>query len=42
MFQYQDRLPAGKEILTISNRWKNTQQWVLCPQEQVYAVVITK
>ena len=37
---FQERLPAGKAISTFSKRWKITQQWVLHPQAQEYAVVI--
>jgi hypothetical protein len=36
----QERLPAGKAISTFSKRCKKTQQWVLRPQAQEYAVVI--
>jgi len=40
IFQFQDHLPAGKPISTFSKRCKKTQQWVVCPQAQEYAVVI--
>jgi len=40
ILQFQEPLPAGKAILTFSKRCKMTQQWVLCPQAQEYAVVI--
>jgi len=40
ILQFQERLPAGKSILTFSKRCKQTQQWVLHPQPHEYAVVI--
>jgi hypothetical protein len=40
ILQLQERLPAGKAISIFSKRCKITQQWVLCPQAQEYAVVI--
>ena len=40
ILQFQKRLSAGKAILTFLKRCKNTQQWVLRPQVQEYAVVI--
>jgi len=40
ILQFQERLPAGKAISTFSKRCENTQQWVLRPQAQEYAVVI--
>jgi len=40
ILQFQNRLPARKAISTFSKRCKNTQQWVLHPQAQEYAVVI--
>jgi len=40
ILQFQERLPAGKAISTFSKRCKKTQQWVLRPQAQEYAVVI--
>jgi len=36
----QEHLPAGKALSTISKRCQTTQQWVLRPQAQEYAVVI--
>ena len=38
--QFQDHLPAGKAISTVSERCKIPQQCVLRPQAQEYAVVI--
>jgi hypothetical protein len=38
--QFQHCLPAGKALSTFSKRCKITQQWVLHPQAQEYAVVI--
>jgi hypothetical protein len=38
--QFQDHLLAGKSISTFSRRCKKTQQWILPPQPQEYAVVI--
>jgi len=40
ILQFQERLPVGKTISAFSNRWKNTQQWILHSQPQEYAVVI--
>jgi hypothetical protein len=40
ILQFQVRLPAGKVIWTFSKKCKKTQQWVLHPQAQEYAVVI--
>jgi len=40
ILQFQECLPAGKAISTFSNRCKKTQQWVLHPEAQEYAVVI--
>jgi len=40
ILQFLERLPVGKALSTISKRCKITQQWVLCPQAQKYAVVI--
>jgi hypothetical protein len=40
IFQLQERLLAGQAILTLSNRCKKTQQWILHLQVQEYAVVI--
>jgi hypothetical protein len=40
ILQFQERLAAGNSILTFSKRCKQTQQWVLRPQPQEYAVVI--
>jgi len=40
ILQFQDRLPAGKTILTFSKRCKRSQRWILRPQVQEYAVVI--
>jgi hypothetical protein len=40
ILQFQERLPAGKAISTFSKRCKKTQQWILRPQVQEYAVVI--
>jgi len=42
ILQCQERLPAGKSISTFSKSGKNTQQWILRPQPQEYAVVIPK
>jgi hypothetical protein len=38
--QFQERLPTGKAISTFSKWCKKTQQWILRPQVQKYAVVI--
>ena len=40
VLQFQERLPAGKAILTLSKRYKMTQEWALRPQAQEYTVVI--
>jgi len=40
ILQLQERLPAGKSISTFSKKWNKTQQWILRPQNQEYAVVI--
>jgi len=40
ILQFQERLPAGTPFSTLSKRCQITQQWVLCPQAQEYAVVI--
>jgi len=40
IFQFQVHLPAGKVISTFSRKCNKTQQWVICPQAQDYAVVI--
>jgi len=40
ILQFQERLPAGKGISNFSMRCKKTQQWVLRPQVQEYAVFI--
>jgi len=40
IFQFQEHLPTGKSISTFSKRCKKTQQWILRPQHQEYAVVI--
>jgi hypothetical protein len=40
ILQFQERLPAGKALSTFSKRCQTTQQWVLRPQAQEYAVVI--
>jgi len=34
ILQCQERLPAGNAVWTFSTRWKETQQWVLRPQDQ--------
>jgi len=39
--QYQNHLPAGKRLSTISKRLKNTQPWVLCLQAYKYAEAIS-
>jgi len=41
ILQFQEHLPAGKSISTFSKRCKQTQQWVLHPQPQDYAVVMS-
>jgi len=40
ILQFQECLPAGKTILTFSKWCKKSQQWILHPQVQEYAVVI--
>jgi len=40
ILQFQERLPAEKTIPTFSLRCKKTEQWILYPQAQEYAVVI--
>jgi len=40
ILHFQEGLPAGKSKSTFSKRCKKTQQWILCPQPQEYAVVI--
>jgi len=40
ILQFQEYLPAGQTICTFSLRCKKTQQWILLPQPQEYAVVI--
>jgi len=40
ILQFQQHLPAGKALSTSSKRCQTTQQWVLRPQAQEYAVVI--
>jgi len=40
ILQFQERLPARKALSTFSKRCQMTQQWVLRPQAQEYAVVI--
>jgi len=40
ILQFQEHLPAGKALSTFSKRCQMTQQWVLHPQAQEYAVVI--
>jgi len=40
ILRFQVRLPAGKTTSTFSKRCKNSQQWILRPQVQEYAVVI--
>jgi len=40
ILQFQERLPPGKALSTISRRCQTTQRWVLCSQAQEYAVVI--
>jgi len=40
ILQFQELLPTGKTILTFSKRCKKTQQCILRPQVQEYAVVI--
>jgi len=40
ILQFQEHLPAGKTISTLSTQCKKSQQWILRPQVQEYAVVI--
>jgi len=40
ILQFQEQVPAGHTMSTVSRRCKNTQQRVLRPQAQEYAVVI--
>jgi len=40
ILQFPERLPTGKSISTFLKRCKKTQQWILRPQPQEYAVVI--
>jgi hypothetical protein len=40
ILQFQERLPAGREISTFSKRCKKTQQWIIRPQVQEYALVL--
>jgi len=40
ILQFPERLPTRNTILTFSKRCKHTQRWILCPQPQVYAMVI--
>jgi hypothetical protein len=40
ILQFQERLPAQTALSTFSKRCQTTQQWVLRPQAQEYAVVI--
>jgi len=40
ILQFQERLPAWKTISTFSKQCKKSQQWILRPQVQEYAVVI--
>jgi len=40
ILQFQEHLPGRMMISTCSKRCKNTQQWILRPQPQEYAVVI--
>jgi hypothetical protein len=40
ILQFQEHLHAGKAISTFSKRCRNTEQWILRPQVQQYAVVI--
>jgi len=37
---FQECLPGGKMISTISKRWKKTQQWIVRPQAQECVAVI--
>jgi hypothetical protein len=40
ILHFQERLPTGKGLSTFSKRCQKTEQWVLRPQVQEYAVVI--
>jgi len=40
ILQFQERLPATKLISISPKRCKKTQQWILRPQPQEYAVVV--
>jgi hypothetical protein len=40
ILQFRDHLPGGNALSTFSKRCQKTQQWVLHPQVQEYAVVI--
>jgi len=40
ILQFQERLPAGQSISTLSKRLKKSQPWILRPQPQEYTVVI--
>ena len=40
ILQFQEPLPTGKTISTFSKNCQKTQQWVLHPQPQEYAVAI--
>jgi len=40
ILQFQEQMPARKTLSTCSKRCQMTQQWVLRPQAQEYAVVI--
>jgi len=40
ILQFQECLPVGKALSTVSMSCKKTEQWVLHPQAQEYAVVI--
>jgi len=40
ILQIQELLPARKALSTLSKRCQTTQQWVLRPEAQEYAVVI--
>jgi hypothetical protein len=40
ILQCVEHLPAGNTISTLSKRCKKTEQWILHPQVQEYAVVI--
>jgi len=40
ILQFQERLPPRKMISTFSKRCRKTQQWILHPQVEEYAVVV--